>query len=97
MVCTRQITLQLHESIIPVCNVGCLEGFGGGTVLGRQWGAVDGRHVQEQKVPSSGLVQLVDETGVFGKDDGVERCVLGRIAVADVVDADEDPEESVGA
>lgn len=97
MVCPCEVLLEFDETVVPVLDVSCLERLGCGALCGGQWCSVDWRHVEEEEVASAGLVELVDEASVLLEDDGIERGILCSVAVANVVDSDEDAEESVVA
>lgn len=91
----RQVPAQRGHTGVPVRDGGRLEGDGCGALGGGQGRAVDGGDVQEEEVARAGDVEFVDEARVHCEDVGGEGGVLRRVAVADVVDADEDCEERV--
>ena len=53
------------------------------------------RHIQEKKVAGAAGVELVYEARELGEDCSKQSCVLRGIAVADVVYADENREQSI--
>jgi hypothetical protein len=93
----REVRGEVRRARVPVADGLRFERGRGAAVDRGARAAVHGRHVQEEEVARAGLVQGVDGGGVDGEDGGEERGVLCGVGVADVVDAEEEGEQAVGA